>query len=381
MTVEKFGGAVLRTPQGFAAMTSIVRGLQPAPCLVVVSAIGSTTRDLATVAECSRKAEGIDASSILEAIAAHHIDLAREIVTDPLEQRQLVHALNEILEGTRRLCRSIAVTRQCTPRTLDRMIAAGEDLARTLAVAALRASGLQPVEIDARALIITDDTFGSAQPDEAETRRRVAHAIGEASGIMVTQGFVASTHAGDTTTMGRESSNLSAALLAASTAATSVTIWTDVSGVQTADPSICALARAVPHLDYEQARVAARYGLKLLYPTMIEPAQSAGILVRIASAFEPQLGGTRIDASDASAPTMIASTNHGRTTHVTMLFVSIQEAIDACGHLISRLGMPIEGHVDIVTHMHDRAASIVLPADLAPLAVQILHEKLCQAPQ
>ena len=126
-------------------------------------------------------------------------------------------------------------------------------------------AGLTAREVDARTLIVTDSAHGHASPLLEPTRNRVQHALGTApAGIVVTQGFVASSERGDTTTMGRESSNLSAALLAASLDASGVSIWTDVEGVRSADPSMCTNSFSIEHLHYDQARIAAAYGLKLL---------------------------------------------------------------------------------------------------------------------
>ncbi len=378
MTVEKFGGAVLRTPLGFEAMTSIIRARQSEPCVVVVSAVGSTTRSLAAAAAHSVRGEGGEASAQLDTIATVHADLAGSISADPIRRRQLTHALTEILDVARRLCRSVAVTRQCSSRTLDRIMATGEDLARTLAAAALQEAGIAISEVDARRLIMTDEQYGAARPLKEPTRRRVQHLLDTQGATWVTQGFVASTESGETTTMGRESSNLSASLLASCLDAKSITIWTDVAGVQTADPMICPSANTVRHLQYDQARIAASYGLKLLYPTMIDPAEICGIPIRIASALAPDGNGTLIDAEPAAAPVMITTVDNGELTAVTVLFVTLDESLRAIMHVLESLGSSRADGIDITTHMHDRAATIVVPTPLAPFVVRALHSELCQ---
>lgn len=378
MTVEKFGGAVLRTPLGFKAMTSIIQARQSQPCLVVVSAVGSTTRSLAAAAACSLRGEGGEASTLLDTIATVHVDLAGSISADPVRRRQLTHTLAGILGAAQRLCRSVEVTRQCSARTLDRIMATGEDLARTLAAAALQEAGIAVLEVDARELIMTDEQYGSARPLPEPTRRRVQHLLDTPGTTWVTQGFVASTESGETTTMGRESSNLSASLLASCLDAKNITIWTDVAGVQTADPAICPSAHTVRHLQYDQARIAASYGLKLLYPTMIDPAERSGIPIRIASALAPEDEGTRIDAEPAAAPAMIATVDNGDTSAVTMLFVSLDKSLRAIMGVLESLGSSRADGIDVVTHMHDRAATIVVPTALAPFVVRALHVELCQ---
>lgn len=378
MTVEKFGGAVLRTPRGFEAMTSIIRDRQSDPCVVVVSAVGNTTRSLAAAAACSLRGQGGEASTQLDSIATVHAELAASIGADPIRRRRLTHALTEILDVARRLCRSVEVTRQCSSRTLDRIMATGEDLARTLAAAALQEAGIALSEVDARTLIMTDEQYGAARPLTEPTRRRVRHLLETQGTTWVTQGFVASTESGETTTMGRESSNLSASLLASCLDASSITIWTDVAGVQTADPMICPSGYTVRHLQYDQARIAASYGLKLIYPTMIDPAETCGIPIRIASALAPDDKGTLIDAKTATAPVMIATVDNEEMTSVTVLFVTLEESLRAIMRVLESLGSSHADGIDVTTNMHDRAATIVVPTPLAPFVVRALHSELCQ---
>lgn len=382
MTVQKFGGAILRNPEGFRDMVSIVGRHAGQRCVVVVSAIGTTTRTLAVAAEEALKGASQGAQDLLQRVADVHHELANEVVSNEPLRRTLRHAITGYQDQTAKLLKSIALTRTCSARTLDRVLAVGEDLARAIATASLLDADLPAHEVDARTLIVTDSAYGNATPLLEQTRHRVQHALGTSpGGIMVTQGFVACSEQGDTTTMGRESSNLSAALLAVCFEASGVTIWTDVEGVRTADPSICSGTLPIEHLHYDQARIAAAYGLKLLYPTMIEPAQMAGIAVHIASPSNANEAGTTIDGVSGSLRPMITTAEQNGRTHVTMLFTPMTSALRAATVVVEALQESLgTAEIDLVTQAHDQAVTIVLPTHAAPEAVRILHREICESP-
>lgn len=381
MTVQKFGGAVLRTPEGFRSMITIISRLGNQPCLVVVSAVGSTTRSLAEAAAmASQGAEG-SALALAQRILEQHLLLADTVVGSEQGRRVLRHTLEELFRQVEHLIRSIALTRQCSARTLDRVMAIGEDLARSIACSALHDAGVAVRQVDARSLIITDADFGQASPLNEATRHRVGHVLGRPPlpGVTVTQGFVASSEHGQTTTMGRESSNLTASLLASCLGASDVTIWTDVDGVRTADPSMVTTTYPIRHLDYDQARVAATYGLKLLYPTMIEPARRAGIALRVAHAADPDSPGTTINASSSQHSAMITLLSGEYRTTVTVLFIPLSSALRAAQAVIDELGPTIgRDAIDVQTNAHDQATSLVVVPQAAPEAVRILHRELCE---
>lgn len=382
MTVHKFGGAVLRSPGGFHAMAEIVRRDSATGCLVVVSAIGGTTRTLSQAAQEAMKGASNTSEDLLNGILEAHSALADATVTNEHERRTLRHALSEHADHARRLCRSMALTMQCSPRALDRLMAIGEDMARTLAVASLQAASIPASEVDARDLLVTDDHFGSASPLLEQTTVRVHQTLPPsitAGRVWVTQGFVALTLTGDTTTMGRESSNLSAAVLAASLEAKQIMIWTDVEGVRSADPALCDNTRVVEQLHYDQAHAAAAYGLKLIYPTMMEPAQRAGIRITIASPFDTEgTSRTDIDGTAHVPRPLIAVSEDGSSSLVTVLFSPLGTVLDAAQQL--RRQLPTEEHpFELRTNAHDHAATFVVNSDHLRTVVNILHREICES--
>ncbi len=318
ISVVKFGGAVLRSAEGFRRMLGIVQSLlaadsaetptQSAPpiaappstatakapnprILIVVSAFASTTRNLEQMAREALIGKGALAQSLLEEVLDLHRGFMRDVLTpenDPLPLNELISnvglELQQLLEG-------VEVTRQLTPRTLDKILSYGELLALHITRHVLSWNGVDAGWTDARRVIVTDDSFGEARPLPEKSRVMIHESLKpllESHACVLVQGFVGATEDGVVTTMGRESSTLTATLLAELLQAKAVTLYSDVEGVRSADPHQFSNTVPRPSMSYDQAAIAARHGLKLLYATTIEPAKRAGLPVEIVSAEHPQ---------------------------------------------------------------------------------------------
>jgi aspartate kinase len=379
MVVMKFGGAVLQHAAGIENMVSIVRNELRKPVVVVVSALGRTTRELANAAGLAATAETEQALRILERIEAFHCALASELLAQGLGAKSTTTRLHDVMHQARSVIRSVGIARQLSDRTLDRVMAYGEDLSRIIAAAALEGAGLDVTEIDARDIVVTTSAYGSAEPLFEKTTVRVRdmqnHVRSSNNGVVVTQGFVGQTEDGSTTTMGKESSNLSATLFAASLGASEVVIWTDVEGVRSIDPRYATTTRVRAHLSYAQARQAAMKGLKLIYPTMISPAEQAGIPIRIASASNPAGESTIIDAQQQEGiPVLFAQPESNHTT-VTAMFASLRSWLKAVASLPATIHDLAIQHVDADTT--DQAASLVVDNEVVAAVLDHLHTQLC----
>ena len=173
----------------------------------------------------------------------------------------------------------------------------GERLSSEIAAAALAAEGLPALAVDARKVMVTDETHGRAQPLIEETRARVhelVRPLAEAGQVPVLGGYVGSTRAGVTTTLGRGGSDWSAAVIGAVLPADEIQIWTDVDGMMTLDPRIVPSARVIPEISFDEAAELAYFGAKVLHPATIKPAVELGIPVRILNSLNPTAPGTLI---------------------------------------------------------------------------------------
>ncbi len=314
----KFGGSSLgRVERLDKVVTLVERELQRGPLAIVVSAFGDTTDDLLAAAAAATQGEVAAALSRVARIES----LARDVATGLLARRNLPSDdLSPLVENEiaplRSLLGEIARARECSHATLDRVLAFGELLSSAVVAAILRAARLPAERIDARTWLVTDDRHGDAYVDISATRAAVDRARGgwlEIDGktrVTVHTGFLGATPAGATTTLGRNGSDYTAALLASALGAREVTIWTDVSGVMTADPAIVSEAYPVPHLSYREALELAGLGLRMFHPRTVLPLLDAGIQLRIRNTMSPDDEGTLVDregSADERRPTCVAS--------------------------------------------------------------------------
>jgi aspartate kinase len=204
-----------------------------------------------------------------------------------------------------RMARAVAVLRSVPAASRDHFLAHGERISAAVVAAALKARGLPALAVDSRQVIITDNHFGRARPDEAEIERRArehllpACARGE---IPVAGGFFGATRQGETTTLGRGGSDWSAALLGAALDASVVEIWTDVGGMMTADPRVVPEARIIETISFDEASELAYFGARVLHPLTLAPAIEKGIPVRIRNSREPGMPGTEVRSTAPSGP-------------------------------------------------------------------------------
>lgn len=164
----------------------------------------------------------------------------------------------------------------------------GELLSTTLLAAWLDESGVATRWCDARALIVTDDRHQAANIDWVATRERIASLATECDEVLLTQGFIGATPGGAMTTLGREGSDFSAAILAECLAADELTIWKDVPGLFNADPRRFPDARQIRRISYAEALEQTWHGAKVIHPRTLAPLQRTGIPLTVRSFLEPE---------------------------------------------------------------------------------------------
>ena len=268
------------------------------PGVVVVSALGGVTRALVEIANAP--SASVDRVNELE---ERHQSFRRLCGLTDGESDAVGRHLSSIFDELRTLLRSPSHGQADVSHAAfqDSVLAAGELAASRLFCAILQSLGVDGSWMDAREFMVTDDRFRSAQPQLEHTRELVDRALRprlDGPRTIVVPGFIARTEDGRTTTMGFEASDLTATVLGAALGAREVQIWTDVSGVLTADPRVVSDARPLPHLHYDSARELAVLGARVLHPNTMRPARDSGIQVRVANSLRPGDGGTKIDATE-----------------------------------------------------------------------------------
>jgi aspartate kinase len=334
MIVIKFGGTSVGDAGRVAQAIDIVserRHLRP---IVVVSALAGVTNDLVAASEaaCAQKPDVV--REIIGRVRARHEDVALQLVqhkSDFLDSflRQLDKQIDEIDT----ILRGIALLGEITLRARDKVMSIGEKLSSVLFAYSMMMRALPGEFVSAEDVIWTDDNFGSATPKMDLTREAAAKSLTpmlQRNLIPVMGGFIGRTLGGATTTLGRNGSDYSAAIVAAAIGATEVQIWTDVDGLLTCDPRLVRGARVIDLLSFEEAAELAQFGAKL-HPKTLEPAAEANIPVRVLNTHNPASPGTLITrrgAETSAGPRSIA-----RKKHVTMVHVTSNRMLGTHGFL------------------------------------------------
>ena len=312
----KFGGTSVADPDAINRLISIVRhqidSQKPgdeAP-IVVVSALAKVTDALVQVAHDAEDGQGAKAEATLRALADRHVSVATAVTTGSRDAT--VASVKSEFEELIGLVHALAVLREVSPRSLDAVLATGELISSRIVAAAFADHRIPSAWVDARSALVTDAEYNGAAPDMHETGDRTRERVGihtAAGRVPVLGGFIGSTGAGVTTTLGRGGSDYSAAIFGASLDVDEIQIWTDVDGMLTADPRIVPQPQLVPQLTFAEASELAYFGAKVLHPSTILPAVDKNIPVRILNSRRPDNTGTLITqdgAATAGALTALA---------------------------------------------------------------------------
>ena len=280
LKVLKFGGTSVGSAQRLRRVVEIVRqAAQTYRVVVVTSAASGVTNTLVAALEAMRQGT-ILPETLAEGLWARYHVLAAGVLCP-----QTLRLYEIILQEWGKEIERLAATTPVTPGLADEVLALGERLAAPLVALALRDAGLRAVPQDAIALVRTDDTFGEALVDVADTYRQARHWHADlpVSMVPVVTGFIGATASGATTTLGRGGSDYSAALLAAALRASVLERWTDVDGLYTDDPYQNHQARRLPRIVLEEAWAWNHAGRLGMHRKALDPLIEAEIPVHVRS--------------------------------------------------------------------------------------------------
>ena len=295
MLVMKFGGTSLGDREKIDTVVSLVRARLDLEPVLVCSAHAGVT-DLLLRGAHAAAAGKPDAGPIVEREREllRSLGLRKDLVDDELER------VTQMFEG-------LSLLGELTPRSLDTVAAFGERMSVKAIAAVLRRRRIPATAVQAdEAGLVTDGKHLRASPLPA-AYRNLAQAIGKVKGVPVVTGFLGRDEEGNVTTLGRSGSDFTATILGRALGAKEVQIWTDVSGVLTADPRLVPEARPVEHLTYAEASELAYYGAKVIHPATIQPAVEKRIPVRILNTMDPEAPGTVIAPSRKRRGTSVTS--------------------------------------------------------------------------
>ena len=292
MKVFKFGGVSIKEATAIGHVAEIIQQhLQESPLVVVVSAMGKTTNALEAVLD-SRLEGGEQWRERLDSIEQEHIDCARTLLQASPELDGLIENLHATFDRTRDY-----LSHEKLPPydyTYDQVVSCGELASSFLMAACLAQNHVQVLREDIRQLLITDHQWQKARPNMRISRPKILGRLEawKKQQVVVLQGFLGGTPEGHTTTLGREGSDYTAALLANVLEVAYMTVWKDVPGVLNADPKKVPEATLLPELSFEEAIEMTYMGARVLHPQTIQPLQEKGILLHVRSFIQPQSEGT-----------------------------------------------------------------------------------------
>ncbi len=312
MKVLKFGGSSVANAENIKKVISIIQQPQYKKSITVVSAFGGVT-DLLIKTGTEASVGNENYKETLSALEKRHIDTAKNLLP-VTSQSSCLSSIKQQFNELEDICEGVFRLGELSSRTQDRIISFGEILSSKIISSYLLSIQINNEWLDSREVIKTNSNFGFAAVDFSISNKLIEEKIKSSSQtFFIAPGFVASDAENHTTTLGRGGSDFTASIFAASLNVEDLEIWTDVTGMMTADPRWVPNARTIQHTSYREAMELSHFGAKVIYPPTIQPAMQKGIRIWVKNTFEPDAYGTLIEEitkQDGEIITGISSINH-----------------------------------------------------------------------
>lgn len=379
MVVYKFGGTSVGSADAIKKISSIIDAnpVQESR-IIVVSALSGTTD---TLIRCAQQASQnyITYKEEMALMVTKHHQMAEELLSGvALEEVNLF--LSKKWEELSVLFDSIYHLNEISPRVLDKIVSFGEIMSSTIIFNYFSTKYESVVWTDSRKLIKTNSAFGKATVDKNKTYALCKSFFNpKENTLYIAPGFIASDDDGVTTTLGRGGSDYTAALIGAALESKEVVIWTDVSGIYSANPNLVSQAFCLQELQYEEAMELAHFGAKVLYPPTIQPLYEVGATIYIKNTFEPQLLGTKITANPTSAHLQQPVTGITYREHVTLLTIEGAGMVGVSGMAQRIFGALAQEKINIIfitQASSEHSICIGIDASEQSLAQKALHREL-----
>ena len=291
MRILKFGGTSVGSPENIQKVIAVVKErAQKENVAIVVSAIGGITNKLLQAGHLAAQKD-TTYFDIFQEIKDIHLTYTKK-GTQSEETFQRVQGLMDDLEA---LLQGIFLIHELSPKTIDKLTSFGERASSIMITAAFQQHNIPAQHKDSRDLILTDTSHTKATVHTEQTHTAIQNYFKDTkASITVLPGFIARSEAGDTSTLGRGGSDFTAAILAAALQVDALEIWTDVSGMYSANPKLVKQAQPIAHISYHEAMELSHFGAKVLYPPTIAPVMQENIPLYIKNTFDPEAAGTCI---------------------------------------------------------------------------------------
>lgn len=301
MKILKFGGSSVANAENIQKTIQIIKNQSQENTVgVVVSALSGVTDSLIEAAHLAADLNE-EFRDVIKELEDKHLSLVKELIP-VYEQSQWLSFVKRSFNEIEDICQGIFILGELTPKIKDRLTSFGELLSSNIIVAKLISDEESVVWADSRLLIKTDQSYTQAKVDFDLTNANLQEYIEENKAkIVMFPGFIASDELGNTTTLGRGGSDYTAAILASALNAKELQIWTDVSGMMTADPRLVRNAKPVKQISYKEAMELSHFGAKVIYPPTIHPVLNKNIEVWIKNTFAPEEYGTLITQNERTS--------------------------------------------------------------------------------
>ena len=297
MLVMKFGGTSVANFEAITRTIFIIGGKLDKKPVVVVSALSKVTDLLYRISDAAASRNEAETRELLAQLRKRHTDLAGELLAQSVLKDEAVAKVNEICDNLDSIAMAVCSLGELSDRNKAIIISNGEYLSSTIIAHAMNSKGIRTKWVDARSMMVTNNSYLKAEPDMTAIMERVPGVIADAyDGVdaVITQGFIGVTKDGEPTVLGRGGSDYSASLIGMAVDAERIEIWTDVDGVRTADPRKVQNTKYLEKISFEEAAEMAHFGAKVLHPLTIEPAVRKSIPIYVLNSMNPSGKGTAI---------------------------------------------------------------------------------------
>ena len=314
MKIFKFGGASVNSVDRIKNLSSIIAAHKQDRLVIIISAMGKTTNGLEKVAEAFFRGDKEEALQLFTVVKNQHLTTAKYLLV--LQYNECVQQLNDFFTEVEWLLHDKPVRN--FDYYYDQIVCTGELFSTCIISHYLKEEKIDNQWLDVRDLLRTDNNFRDAGVQFDFSATRIKSAINEYSGnITITQGFIGATDDNESTTLGREGSDYTAAIFANILDAGELTIWKDVEGVMNADPKSYPEARLIKELNFNEVIEMAYYGAQVIHPKTIKPLQNKNIPLLVKCFLDPSLEGTIIHHKHIKdLPPIIVNKNHQVLMHL-----------------------------------------------------------------
>ena len=297
MIVMKFGGTSVANFEAITRTIFIIGGKLDQKPVVVVSALSKVTDLLYRISDAAAAKNEAETKELLAQLRQRHVDLAAELLAQSVLKDEAVAKVNSICDALDAIAMAVCSLGELSDRNKAIIISNGEYLSSTIIAHAMNAKGIRTKWVDAREMMVTNQSYLKGEPDMNAIAEKVPGVVAqayEAMDAIITQGFVGVTPEGEPTVLGRGGSDYSASLIGMAIDAERIEIWTDVDGVRTADPRKVQNTKYLEKISFEEAAEMAHFGAKVLHPLTIEPAVKKNIPIYVLNSMNPSGKGTAI---------------------------------------------------------------------------------------